>query len=107
MHRLIFSTFYRTRSSVDIPNRNPLTTSRMGAALERVNVNLPSDARGRLKRLAKALKRTEGEVVRDLILSALNRAERSEFQRRVAASRTPERRARDREIAEALERLRG
>lgn len=79
----------------------------MSAALERVNLNLPSEARSRLKRLAKALKRTEGEVVRDLVLTALDREERAEFQRRVAASRTPERRARDREIAEALERLRG
>lgn len=79
----------------------------MGAALERVNLNLPSEARGRLKKLAKALKRSEGEVVRDLVLTALERAERAEFRRRVAASRTPERRTRDREIAESLEHLRG
>lgn len=79
----------------------------MGAALERVNLNLPADARDRLRRLAKALRRTEGEVARELVLTALDRAERAEFQRLVAAARTPERRARDREIAAALERLRG
>lgn len=94
------------RSWVDIPKLT-LQSFRMGAALERVNVNLPPEARGRLKRLAKALKRTEGEVVRDLVLTALDRAERAEFRHRVEVSRTPERRARDREIAEALERLRG
>jgi hypothetical protein len=79
----------------------------MGAALERVNLNLPAEARTRLRRLAKAMKLTEGEVARELVLTALERAERMEFQRRLAASRTPERRARDREVAEGLERLRG
>ena len=79
----------------------------MGAALERVNINLPAEARDRLRRLAKATQRTEGEVARELVLSALVRAERAEFRRRVEASRTPERRARDRVVAEALERLRG
>jgi hypothetical protein len=79
----------------------------MGAALGRVNLNLPTEARGRLRRLAKAMKLTEGEVARQLMLTALDRAERAEFQRRVAASRTPARRARDRVVAEALERLRG
>ena len=79
----------------------------MGDALERINLNLPADARGRLRRLAKVLKQTEGEFVRELVLGALDRAERAEFRRRLAASRSPERRARDREIATALERLRG
>lgn len=78
----------------------------MTAALERVNLNLPAEARTRLRRLAKVLRRTEGEVARDLMLGALERAERAEFQRRLAESRTPERRARDRAIAEALEGLR-
>lgn len=79
----------------------------MGAALVRVNLNLPADARGRLQKLAKAMRLAEGELARELVLTALDRAERAEFQRRVAASRTVERRARDRVIAEALERLRG
>jgi hypothetical protein len=78
----------------------------MGAALERVNLNLPAEARDRLRRLAKAMKLTEGEAARRLMLTALDHAERAELQRRVAASRTPERRARDRAVAEALERLR-
>ena len=79
----------------------------MAAALERVNLNLPTDARERLQRLAKAMKRSEGEYARDLMLDALDRAERAELRRKVTASRTPERRARDREISRALERLRG
>lgn len=79
----------------------------MGAALERVNLNLPAEARGRLRRLAKTLKSTEGELARELVLEALDRAERELFRRRVSESRTPERRARDQVIAEALERLRG
>jgi hypothetical protein len=40
-------------------------------------------------------------------MSAVERAEAAEFRRRLEASRSPERRARDREIAGALERLRG
>jgi hypothetical protein len=79
----------------------------MTAALERVNLNLPADARERLQRLAKAMKRSEGEYARDLMLDAIDRAERAELRRKLVASRTPERRARDREVSRALERLRG
>ena len=77
------------------------------AALERVNLNLPAEARERLRLLAKAAGQPEGVYARDLLVAALADAESSEFRRRLAASRTPERRERDRRIAGALERLRG
>jgi hypothetical protein len=79
----------------------------MSAALKRVNLNLPPAARDRLRTLAKAAKAPEAVYARELLVDAIERAEREEFRRRLDASRTPERRARDREIATALERLRG
>jgi hypothetical protein len=75
--------------------------------LARVNLNLPPDARDRLRSLAKTAGQPEGVYARDLLLSAIARAEAAEFRRQLLASRTPERRARDREIAGALERSRG
>jgi predicted DNA-binding protein len=79
----------------------------MSAALKRVNLNLPPAARDRLRTLAKAAKAPEAVYARELLVEAIERAEREEFRRRLDASRTPERRARDRAIATALERLRG
>lgn len=79
----------------------------MAGALERVNLNLPSDARERLRRLATAAREPEAAFARDLLIDAIARAERAYFRRRLEASRTPERRARDLEIAAALERLHG
>lgn len=80
---------------------------RTADALARVNVNLPAEARDKLRHLAKAAGRPEAAYARDLLLDALERAETTEFRRRLAASRTPERRKRDLEIVAALERLRG
>jgi predicted DNA-binding protein len=76
-------------------------------ALERVNLNLPPEARERLRSLAKAAGQPEAVYARELLVAALESAESSEFRRRLLASRTPERRERDRRIAGALERLRG
>ncbi|HEY2516139.1 MAG TPA: hypothetical protein VGI39_34950, partial [Polyangiaceae bacterium] len=76
-------------------------------ALARVNLNLPPPARDKLRALAKAAGQPEAVYARELLLSALERAEAAEFRRRLEASRTPERRERDRQIATALERLRG
>ncbi|WP_394833625.1 hypothetical protein LVJ94_44680 [Pendulispora rubella] len=75
--------------------------------MERINLNIPSEARKRLARLAQQSNQREGEFLRELVLKALGDAERREFMERVAAARTPERRARDLEIADAMERLRG
>jgi hypothetical protein len=77
------------------------------AATERVNLNLPAPARERLRSLAKAAKKPEAVFARALLLKAIDREERALFRRRLEASRTPERRARDLEIAAALEQLRG
>jgi hypothetical protein len=70
-------------------------------------LNLPPEACDRLRSLAKAAKAPEAVYARTLLVEAIERAEREEFRRRLEASRTPERRARDRKIASALERLRG
>jgi len=79
----------------------------MSDALERVNLNLPSDARERLRRLADAANEPEATYARELLVDAIARAERALFRKRLEASRTPERRKRDQEIAAAIERLRG
>jgi hypothetical protein len=77
------------------------------SSLERVNLNLPRDVRERLRRLAAAAREPEAAFARDLLVDAIARAERGSFRKRLEASRTPERRARDLEIATALERLHG
>lgn len=79
----------------------------MSEALERVNLNLPAAARDRLRRLAEAAREPEAAYARELLVEAIARAERARFRQRLEASRTPERRARDQEIAAAVERLRG
>ncbi len=77
------------------------------ADTERVNLNLPLAARARLKSLAKAANKPEAVYARTLLLRAIERAERAAFRKRLEASRTPERRARDLEIASAIESIRG
>ena len=79
----------------------------MPAGLQRVNLNLPARARDRLRALAKATKKPEAVYARELLLEAIERAEREDFKRRLAKAHTPERRARDREILEAVESARG
>jgi hypothetical protein len=79
----------------------------MPAALERVNLNLPAEARERLKRLAAAAREPEATYARTLLVQAIERAENARFRKRLEVSRTPERRARDLEIAAGVERLRG
>ena len=79
----------------------------MSATLERVNLNLPAGARRRLRGLAQAARQSEAAFARELLLEAIARAERASFRKRLEGSRTPERRARDLEIAAALERLHG
>lgn len=86
---------------------NPVPRSSSSAALERVNLNLPTVARDKLRSLAKAAGQPEGVYARELLLSALDRADAAEFRRRLEASRSPARRERDRQIATALERFRG
>lgn len=79
----------------------------MRTHLERINLNVPSDARRRLRAVAKRIGRTESEVARELFLDGLGRAERDQFYEKVASEMTPEIRGRMIEIAEALERING
>lgn len=72
-------------------------------ALERINLNVPAEARKRLKAVAKRLKTTESEVARELLLDGLRRAEREQLLERIANEMTPEIRARMIAVAEALE----
>jgi len=75
----------------------------VSAALARVNLNLPPEARERLRSLAKAANTPDAVYARRLLLDAIKRAEHESFRRRLEACRTPE--LREREIATALERL--
>ena len=65
--------------------------------MERINLNVPSEVRRRLRGVARRTGRTESETARALLLQALDRAERDEFYRRVAEAQTDA--LRDREIA--------
>ncbi|MBI4702480.1 MAG: hypothetical protein HY744_15280 [Deltaproteobacteria bacterium] len=75
--------------------------------MERLNLNLPSDARQTLRRMARSARRREGEYARELLLGAISAAERDEFFRQAAAAQTPELRRRELELAHALEKLHG
>ena len=75
--------------------------------MERLNVNLPSEARAALRRLAKTAAVTEGELARELVLESLRRRERQAVIERIVAAQTPKRRKRDVEILDALERWHG
>ncbi len=76
-------------------------------SLDRINVNVPAEARKRLKAVAKRLGRTEGELARELLLEALRQAERAEIYEQIANEMTPEIRNRMIEVAEALEKIDG
>jgi hypothetical protein len=75
--------------------------------LERINLNVPKETRRRLRAAARRLGVTESEAARDLLSSALDRAEKDEFYREVRATMTPEMRKRMLEVARALEKLGG
>lgn len=79
----------------------------MSAALQRVNLNLPPAARLRLRALAKAIRKPEGVYARELLLEAIERAEREAFVNRLRKAYTEDRRKRDRQILDAIERTRG
>jgi hypothetical protein len=76
-------------------------------SLVRINLNVAQETRRRLRAIAKRLKKTESEVARDLLVQALERAERDEFYRQVGDAMTPAVRRRMLEIAEALEKADG
>lgn len=73
--------------------------------MERLNLNIPSEARARLRRLAKAAARTEAEVARDLLVAAIGRSERESFFAQVAASATDKVQKRELAVLVAFESL--
>lgn len=75
--------------------------------MERINLNVPSDVRRELQRLAGRAGRTEAEMARTLLVGALEAARREEFFRQVVEAQTPEITARDLLILKAFERLDG
>jgi hypothetical protein len=75
------------------------------AALERINLNLAPGDRARIRALAKSAGTPEAVLARELLVSALGRAEREALGKRLKACWTPERRARERVILAALDRL--
>lgn len=75
--------------------------------MERLNLNIPSQARVRLRRIARAASRTESEVARELLLSAIGRSEREAFYSKVAQTLTEEQRRRQIQILGAFESLDG
>ena len=80
----------------------------MATSLSRVNLNLPEAARVRLKALARSANVSEGELARDLIVAAIDRAERISLRRLLReAYANGELGARDVKMALLVEDLRG
>jgi hypothetical protein len=75
--------------------------------MERLNLNVPGDARKTLRRLAASAKKKEAEYARELLLGAIEQAERDEFFHAMETAMTPRVRKRLRAVAGALEKLRG
>ncbi len=75
--------------------------------MERVNLNIPADARRKLKDLACDQGTTESELARRLVLDGLERLRRAQIYGSVADAMTPKMRDRLIEIAVAFERLDG
>ncbi len=73
--------------------------------MERINLNIPEDARKRLRRIAKRSDKTESELARELLVGALDQAERDEFYRRTIEAQTPEVVQRHLEVLAAFEAL--
>lgn len=75
--------------------------------MERLNLNIPEDARKRLKKIAARRQRTESEIARELLLVAIEQAERDEFYRQVATGQTPQLQKRYLLVLDAFESLDG
>ena len=79
----------------------------MQDAMERLNLNVPPPVRSRLKVVAARAGRTESEMARTLLMSALEAAWREAFYQEVAETYTPAMRARTLEVLRALDKLDG
>lgn len=74
--------------------------------MERLNLNVPEHTRSSLRRLAAVANRKEAELARELLVSAVEQAEREEFFRAMEAGMTPAARKRLRAVAAAVEKVR-
>ncbi len=79
----------------------------MPDVMERINLNVQPDVRRRLRDMASRHGRTESEMARTLLMSALESAWREEFYQQVAAAYGDESRERDIEVTRAFEKLDG
>jgi hypothetical protein len=79
----------------------------MPDVMERINLNVPGPVRARLQEMAARAGRSEAEMARTLLMSALEAAWREDFYRQFAAAYTPELRSRDLEVQRAFEKLDG
>jgi hypothetical protein len=75
--------------------------------MERLNLNVPAEIKERLGRIADRRHLKEAEAARELLVEAVERDEREEFYRQMAAAQTPELRERLRAITHAMEKLGG
>jgi hypothetical protein len=74
--------------------------------MERLNLNVPSEARASLKRLAEAAKLREAEYARELLVRAIEAAEREKFFSELERKMTPAARKRLVAVAGAVEKVR-
>ena len=75
--------------------------------MERLNLNIPKEARVMLRQLARNSDQREAEYARLLLLRAIKDARREDFFRRFRAAQTPAKIKRDLEIARAFWKIRG
>ena len=75
--------------------------------MERLNLNIPSAIRAALRELAAKHDRKEAEYARELLVQAVEQAEREEFFVAMEEGMTPAARRRLRAVSKALERLGG
>jgi predicted DNA-binding protein len=74
--------------------------------MERLNLNVPSETRAALQRLARRSGRKEAEVARELLVAAAENAEREAFYEAMRSEMTEGARQRLSAMARALEKVR-
>jgi hypothetical protein len=75
--------------------------------MERLNLNVPAETRAKLRRLAARAERREAEFARELLVQAVDEAERRAIRERFRTAMSPALRKRLREISHSMEKLRG
>ncbi len=75
--------------------------------MERLNLNIPTETREKIRRIAERKQVKEAEAARELLVSAVEREEQEEFYRQMERSQTPELRQRLRALTIAMDELGG